>query len=223
MSAGARDAGEAGALDPRARRARRLGILGGSFDPPHRAHLQVARAARQAFSLDHVVFVPAARPPHKPERVLAAGQERARMLALLLDDEPAVSVWGVELARPGRSYTIDTVNELRREVGPDVELFLILGSDNLPGLPGWRAAEELLAMVQPIVVPRPGFPVEASELEALSAAARARLVVGVLDCEPVDLSSSALRARLARGEDPGDAVPERLREYVLARGIYAAR
>jgi cytidyltransferase-like protein len=87
-------------------RARRLGVLGGSFDPPHLGHLHAARAARTAFALDHVVFVPAAHPPHKPERALAEARHRLALLALLLGDDPAFSIWGAELARAGPSYTV---------------------------------------------------------------------------------------------------------------------
>jgi cytidyltransferase-like protein len=100
-------------LSAAARGARRLGVLGGSFDPPHLGHLHAARRARDAFALEHVVFVPAARPPHKPERILAEGAERLEMLALLLADEPDVSVWDTELGRSGPSYTVDTLRELR--------------------------------------------------------------------------------------------------------------
>ena len=214
------------ALDPAARGVRRLGMLGGSFDPPHRGHLHMARVAREACALEHVVFVPAARPPHKPERVLAAGEERVRMLALLLEDEASCSmssIWAVELERAGPSYTIDTVRRLRAELGPRPEIFLILGSDNLAGLPSWRAAEDLLALVQPVVVPRRAAPVDPPELAVLSDAARERIARGVLASTPVDLSSSELRALLARGEDPADAFPPRLREYVAARSIYSRR
>jgi nicotinate-nucleotide adenylyltransferase len=210
-------------LAPGARAARRLGILGGSFDPPHRGHLAMARAARRARELDHVLWVPAARPPHKPERELVAGAERVRMLELLLVGDEASSIWTVELERAGPSYTVDTVRALRAEV-PDAALHLVLGTDNLPGLPSWREAAALLALVEPVVIPRSGSPAEPPELTALGEDGRARVVAGLVETAPVDVSSSEVRALLAAGADDApalaDALPEALREYVLARGFY---
>ncbi|HED66988.1 MAG TPA: nicotinate (nicotinamide) nucleotide adenylyltransferase, partial [Planctomycetes bacterium] len=166
-------------LVPEARVARRLGILGGSFDPPHGGHLHMARVARAARDLDHVLFVPAARPPHKPDRRLASGAERVHMLELLLADQSHVSIWTNELERAGPSYTIDTVEALREELGPRPIFFLILGSDNLAGLPRWHRVEDLLALVEPIVIPRRGAPVDPPELDGLAPALRERVRAGV--------------------------------------------
>jgi nicotinate-nucleotide adenylyltransferase len=203
-----------------ARRAQRLGVLGGSFDPPHLGHLHAARCARAAFALEHVVFVPAARPPHKPERVLAGGPERLAMLALLLEGEPDVSAWDVELARTGPSYTVDTLRELRALVPAPARLYLVLGEDNLADFPRWREVEEILRLAQPIVVHRGAGRPTLPELAELSADARARLALGVLACPAFDASSSALRAELGAlaGEDP--RLPQRLARYLRERGLY---
>jgi nicotinate-nucleotide adenylyltransferase len=213
-------------LSGAARRARRLGVLGGTFDPPHLGHLHAARRANEAFALEHVVFVPAARPPHKPERVLADAGARLEMLALLLEREPGVSVWDVELARRGPSYTVETLRELRELVPEPALLFLILGEDNLEGLPGWRAVEEVVALAQPIVVHRSAAELGA-ELAArldraaasLSVFARTRLALGRLACPALDASSTRIRAELARGSAPA-GLPPGLLEYVRARGLY---
>jgi nicotinate-nucleotide adenylyltransferase len=204
-----------------ARHARRLGVLGGSFDPPHLGHLHAARRAREAFALEHVVFVPAARPPHKPGRHLAGGRERLEMLALLLAEEPDVSVWGVELGRQGPSFTIDTLRELRRLVPPPAALFLILGEDNLADFPRWRAAEEIVALAQPIVVHRSSSDPAALALPAgLSSIARARLALGRLASPALDVSSTEVRAALASGGSLPDPLPERVLAYVRAHGLY---
>ncbi len=205
-------------LSAAALRARRLGVLGGSFDPPHLGHLHAARSAAAAFALEHVVFVPAARPPHKPERILAGAAERLEMLALLLAGEPDVSVWGVELARSGPSYTIDTLRELRARVPAETRLFLIVGEDNLAGLPRWREPEELARLAQPIVVHR-------SQAEAVSEAelsdfARTRLRLGRLACGALDSSSTALRAELARGGMSEELLPPALRAWLRAHAPY---
>lgn len=203
---------------------RRLGLYGGSFDPVHGGHLAVARAAADAFALDRVVFVPAARPPHKPGRRLAPGRDRAAMLALALADEPRFEVSTLELERDGPSYTIDTVRALPAAVGeaPDVPLYLVLGSDNLPGLPGWRAAEELLERVVPVVVLRAG------DSRATLAALAGRLAPALLDklergflvLPPVPGRSSDLRAALGRGERQLSDLPPGVREYAAHRGLY---
>ncbi len=209
--------------DAAALAAGRLGVYGGSFDPPHRCHARIARAAAEAFALEHVLFVPAARPPHKEGRALAPDAERVALLELLLAGEPRCSVWTDELLRAGPSYTLDTLRRLARVRGGRGELFLVLGSDNLPGLPRWRGAEEVLALARPIVAPRAGPPLAPGALDALSAAARARLAEGRLALEPCGASSSELRARLARGQDPGPDLPEPLARRARERGLYGAR
>ena len=208
-------------LSDAARRASRLGVLGGSFDPPHLGHLHAARCAREAFALEHVVFVPAARPPHKPERILAGERERLEMLALFLAGEPGVSVWDVELGRSGPSYTVDTLRQLRALVPLPAALFLILGEDNLSGFARWRAAEEIVALAQPIVVHRGGVERAAEhELDDLSPRARTRLALGRLACPPLDASSTEIRGELASGVEVPARLPPKLAQYVRAHGLY---
>ena len=208
-----------------ARRARRLGVLGGSFDPPHLGHLHVARAAGSAFDLDHVLLVPAARPPHKPGRRLASGEDRVAMLELLIGEAagspPDLSIWTGELERQGPSFAIDSARELREALGSHVKLFWILGSDNLVGLPTWRAAAELLRSVQPIVVYRQGEPLDADEPGGLDEETRERLRRGRVEVPPFAASSSDLRRALEQGREPGPALPARLREYARTHGIYS--
>jgi nicotinate-nucleotide adenylyltransferase len=212
------------ALSLAARHAQRLGLFGGSFDPPHLGHLHVVRRAARAFALDHVVLVPAAQPPHKLAQVLSAGALRLELLQQLLANEQGVSLWSVELERAGPSYTIDTLRALRKEA--EGALFLIVGTDNLEGLPGWREAEAVLALAQPIVVPRAGVSVEAVAAalvdERLSERARTRLALGRLGGPTVDVSSSELRAALARGECSHPLLPESVAAAVRAHGLYRA-
>lgn len=204
-------------------RARRIGLLGGSFDPPHAGHLHVARAARERFGLDRLVFMPAARSPYKPGREPAGGAHRLAMLELLIAGEPGFETSRLELERGGRSYTIDTVRALPRALGEpeDCELYLLLGSDNLPGLAGWREAEALLERVQPVVVRRDG-PL-AAELAALrgtlAPALLARLEAGALDLPPVAASSTQVRA--ARGLE-GLSLPPAIARYIREHRLYGA-
>jgi len=204
----------------------RLGLFGGSFDPIHAGHLHVARAACEAFQLDRLVFVPAARPPHKPGRVLAPGEDRLAMVDLAIAGDERWSSSAIELGRSGPSYTIDTLRELPAKLGlADAELFLVLGSDNLAGLPGWRDARELLTLAQPIVVLRAGDEAQFDALEHLDLepAVLARLQRGLLRLPPAAGRSSDLRAGMQSGTPPGEEVPDSVREYIARRGLYQAQ
>jgi len=200
--------------------AERLGLFGGSFDPVHAGHLRAARLARDARGLDRELYVPAARPPHKPGRNLAPADDRVAMLEAALADEPDFELWPVELERPGPSYSFDTVQLLRR-AEPDAELVLVLGDDNLPGLPDWYRARELLAQVEPVVVRRV---LTDAEIDAVCARFEPelaeRLRAGVLDDAPFPVAATELRAALARGEDPGALLPPGVAEVARARGCY---
>ncbi len=199
---------------------RRVGLFGGSFDPPHGGHLAMARGASKAHGLGHVIWVPAARPPHKPERRLASAQGRLDMLKLLLRDEPATSIWTLELERPGESYTIDTLRSLRAALPEPVELFLILGSDNLAGFPSWRECDALLELAQPIVMPRSGYAISSEALGGLEAGAQARLMAGVVEQDPIDISSTEIRQALAEGSARPAQLPQELWDYLLEHGSY---
>lgn len=200
-----------------------LGLYGGSFDPVHLGHLAVAQAAKAAFELEKVVFMPAARPPHKPGRRLAGGRDRLAMLELALADYPDFELSSLELEREGPSYSIDTVRGLLAQgVVEEGALHLILGTDNLPGLPGWREAEALLELVQPIVLVRAGD--SAKQLEALagrlSEGALERLRQGFLDLPPTPGRATHLRAALGRGLAKHADLCPAVANYALRRGLY---
>lgn len=205
---------------------RRVGIFGGSFDPPHLGHLHVARVAREFAGLQTVLLMPAARPPHKPGRRLASGEDRAAMLELVCREleEEAPGVHRVdrrELEREGPSYTILSAREILAEQGGPgaVELFLILGSDNLAGLESWRDVEELLALARPVVVPRErDLEARFEALEGrISPAALDRLRAGVVRAAPLEASSTALREGTAGHE----SLPAPVARYIAERGLYS--
>jgi len=205
-------------------RAPRLGLFGGTFDPVHLGHLHVARTALDSYELDGVLFVPAARSPHKEASTSASPADRLAMLRLALAGEPRFALSDLELRRGAPSFTADTVTELLRQRAGLVggELFLILGSDNLKGLGSWRDVEAILADTTPIVVARSGVELEVLDGEGLSDRATERLRAGYLDRAPVDVAATELRDALARGAG-GEQLPPAVWEYIRGRGIYVAR
>ncbi|MFM7283365.1 MAG: nicotinate (nicotinamide) nucleotide adenylyltransferase, partial [Planctomycetia bacterium] len=166
----------------------RIGLFGGSFDPPHAGHLAAARAAQTGRGLERVIWMPAARSPFKTAQSGgASGAHRAELVRLLLAGEPGMELSTLELERGGASYTIDTVEELLRRLPGGTQLYLIVGEDNLTGLPHWHRARELLERVQPVVLTRriAEVPKEPGDDEFAVA-----LRAGYLAMDPVDLSST---------------------------------
>lgn len=188
----------------------RLGIYGGSFDPVHNAHLLVAQAAIEELQLDRLIFVPAAQSPFKPESKPAPANTRLRLLRLALAGHPEYEIDETEIRRGGVSYTIDTVRELRQR-HPGAELFYLVGADHVAALPKWKAADELAALIQFVVVPRPG-------LTASGWPAPFRGVA--LKGFPLGVSSSEIRARIRAGLNIGLLVPAPVAEAIANNRLY---
>lgn len=134
----------------------RIGVMGGTFDPIHLGHLRAAEEIYWAFKLDRIIFVPAAKPPHK-EEVAASAIHRYEMISLATVFTPYFTVSSIELQRPGRSYSVETVKELRRIYGEEADLYFIMGVDAFLEMASWKDAEEILSLVQVIVTARPGW------------------------------------------------------------------
>jgi nicotinate-nucleotide adenylyltransferase len=188
-----------------------IGILGGSFNPVHLAHLVVAERVREALALDRVLLVPAACQPLKPEAALAPASHRLAMLELAVSGNPGLRVDSLELDRGGVSYTADTLEELARR-SDGAALHLILGSDAYRSLEKWRRPEDVRRLARIVVVSRSGDP----ELPA-----RGALPGDLFVAAPaLEISASDIRARVARGASIRYLLPEGVREYILAHGLY---
>ena len=133
---------------------KRIGVFGGTFDPIHNAHLDIARAALEYAHLDRILFVVAARPPHKTEGPSAAPEHRYAMAAAALEHEPAMEASRIEIDRRGVSYTVETLGQLR-QMHPSCELVLVIGYDALIDLPNWKQPDIILDRARLLVVPRP--------------------------------------------------------------------
>ncbi|HYE95869.1 MAG TPA: nicotinate-nucleotide adenylyltransferase [Rubricoccaceae bacterium] len=190
-----------------------LALFGGSFNPPHVAHLAVAEAAADAAGLDRVVWMPAATPPHKlADPALASAEDRLAMTRVATADNPRFEVSDLEIRRGEVSFTVDTLRALR-EAYPAADLVLILGGDSLAQFSTWRAPDEILRLARLVVYRRPGFDEAAVAAEVL---ARTRFV----DAPLLDLSGTELRARLRAGRTVRYLVPDAVRDYIAARGLY---
>lgn len=198
-------------------RARRLGILGGTFNPPHRGHLALARCALAELGLERVALMPAATPPHKPLGDDPGPEHRLAMCALAVEEAPGVSVCAAEVERGGVSYTVETLRALRSRE-PEAEVTLILGADTACTLAGWREPAALLELAELAVAEREG---EAREdvqeaLAGLHPAPRARF----LEMPTVAVSSSQVRALAARGEPIEELVGPAVAAYIAEHRLY---
>jgi nicotinate-nucleotide adenylyltransferase len=198
----------------------RLGIFGGSFDPVHNGHLDLARACQQQAELDEVWFMPTAIQPLKREGPRASDAERLEMLRLAIDDEQTWRVCSLEMDRGGLSYTVDTLRQLREEL-PEAALFFLIGSDAIREVPRWKEPREIFRMATPLVVHRAGEP--EPDLPPLRSLCTDETQPHVVEMQPVDVSSSEIRRRLAVKEPIDDFVPPAVAAYVMARGLYDGR
>jgi nicotinate-nucleotide adenylyltransferase len=220
-----------------------LGILGGTFDPIHHGHLDAARAVQHAFALDRVLFVPAHVPPHRLRSPHASAYHRFAMTALATLDEPGFEVSDLELARPGPSYTADTLARLGREGWTPLQLFFITGVDAFAEIATWHRYPELLDLAHFVVVTRPGYDQQALRRAlpdlagrfrdagpaGLGAGARGRALAGwsgtrpaihLLDARTSDASSTEIRRRLAAGEPIDGLVPRDVERHIRRHRLY---
>lgn len=211
--------------------ARPLALLGGTFDPVHYGHLRAAWEAAERLAAD-VRLLPANVPPHRPQPVLGAAA-RADLLRLALAGQTRLTLDTRELHRSGPSYTVDTLRELRAEIGPDRPLVLLVGADAFAGLPSWNRWLHLFELAHVGVLDRPG-PVREWPAELMAQVqARHCAVDGVwrergagcilsLDVTDLDISATAIRAELAAGREPRFLLPDTVYEAIRAGGWYAA-
>jgi nicotinate-nucleotide adenylyltransferase len=188
----------------------KLGLFGGSFDPVHLGHLLVAQAAREELELTRLFFIPAAQSPFKPGTEPTPAAIRLRLLRLALAGQTYCEVDEQEIARGGVSYTIDTVHDYARRF-PEAKLFYLIGADHIAQLSKWRAAEELAALVEFLVIPRPG---EATA--PLPPPFRGRTLIGF----PLGVSSSQIRVRVKSGLPIDWLVPAAVAEAIRNNRLY---
>jgi nicotinate-nucleotide adenylyltransferase len=197
--------------------AARVGILGGTFNPPHLGHLVCAQEAYRELDLDRVMLIPARIPPHKPVEDEPGAGHRLELCRLAVQDDERFSVSALELGREGPSYTVDTLEVLSSET-PNSELFLILGADIAAGLAQWHRAERVMQLATPAIAKRRGTSGGAVQqaLQSLAGGERARF----FQMPPVGVSSTMIRRRVAAGQPIRYLVPDRVVRYIERHGLY---
>ncbi|HKV85323.1 MAG TPA: nicotinate-nucleotide adenylyltransferase [Ktedonobacterales bacterium] len=210
--------------EPGARTGPRYGIFGGTFDPPHIGHLVLAQETLVHLNLERVWFVPTGTPPHKPDRPISPQDDRRAMVERAIAGNERFALSAIELARGGPSYSVDTLDQMRREWGVDVYMCLIMGWDMLAYLPHWREPERVLATVDCVAaVRRPGVSSAPDEMERLARALpglSAKLTV--VPAPLMEVSASDIRRRVASDVPIRYLVPDPVRSYIERRGLYRA-
>ena len=193
----------------------RIALYGGTFDPVHSGHVEIARRVLELFEIEKVLFVPAQVAPHKMRRPVTAPIHRYAMLALATQNDPQLSISTFELDAPDRRYTVDTVEHFRRAFDDSTELFFIMGADSWSEITTWREWERLLAMIDHIVVTRPGY-----DIDQKLPAPEARVLF--TDAVMKDVSATNIRrlAREGRFAELEKLVPAPVADYIRKYEIY---
>lgn len=190
---------------------KRIGIMGGTFNPVHKGHLALARAARKEFALDRVIFIPSGNPPHKEQSEVIDKELRYKMVRLAIRGKRGYAASRMELDRPGFSYAVDTFRALRKRYGRDSRLFYIMGLDSINEILGWKKPLELFRLCEFIVGTRPGMKLRAS-----------RRLVNMLHLIELseNISASEIRKRLRAGKPVKRMVPAAVADFIRGRKLY---
>lgn len=195
----------------------RIGLFGGTFDPPHTGHIELARTVCERFSLDKVIFIPAGNPPHKQNQKKTDKLHRYRMVQLATEKYPQFEVSDFDVKNEKPNYSYITINHFKEEY-PDSEIFFIIGADSLRDFPFWMKYRELATMCKFIVVPRPG--VKKSDYFKNFAPDDPKPEILLLEDFSYDLSSTELRKKLASGSTEDCDLPDGVKEYIQANKLY---
>ncbi|GIJ49715.1 putative nicotinate-nucleotide adenylyltransferase [Virgisporangium aliadipatigenens] len=194
---------------------RRIGIMGGTFDPIHNGHLVAASEVADRFALDEVVFVPTGVPWQKSDVTVSPAEDRYLMTVIATASNPRFQVSRVDVDREGPTYTVDTLRDLRRAYGADAELFFITGADALEKILSWKDAAQMFTLARFVGVTRPGFELTDDHLPADT--------VSLVEVPAMAISSTACRDRVAAGKPVWYLVPDGVVQYIAKRGLYTPR
>jgi nicotinate-nucleotide adenylyltransferase len=191
---------------------KRLGVMGGTFDPIHHGHLVAASEVGHFFDLDEVIFVPTGQPWQKNGRRVSPAEDRYLMTVIATASNPRFSVSRVDIDRPGETYTIDTLRDLRAQRGPDAEFFFITGADALTKMISWRDTDELFSLARFVGCTRPGHRLSVTHLPAER--------VSLIEIPALAISSTECRERVRSGQPIWYLVPDGIVQYISKRRLY---
>jgi nicotinate-nucleotide adenylyltransferase len=194
----------------------RFGIMGGTFDPIHYGHLAAAEEAKHRFALQKVIFIPCGQPPHKKDYQVTNAEHRLEMTRLAIEDNPEFEISRLEIDRPGPSYAIDTIAELRQSY-LDAEFYFITGADAILEILTWKQPQRLADMCELIAVSRPGYDLAVFK-EKIGNEIAPR--VHLLDVPGVSISSTEIRCRVSQGTPVRYLLPEKVRTYIEKESLY---
>jgi nicotinate-nucleotide adenylyltransferase len=197
---------------------RRIGVIGGTFDPIHYGHLAAAEEARVKMDLERVLFVVAGIPPHKLNEEVTPVEHRLAIVSLAIASNPYFEISMVDVDRPGPSYTVHTISIMQEQMGQETEIFFIMGLDSLAELPTWHQPERLIESCRLVAVKRPGVETDLAELESSVPGIASQ--VDIIDMPEVDISSSELQQRVRDGLPIKYQVPEEVERYIMEHGLY---
>lgn len=187
----------------------RIGILGGTFDPPHNGHIAIARAALKELGLDKILFIPAKIPPHKTKQHITSPEHRLNMLRLATSQINGFEVSDIEIKRSGPSFTVDTLEQLHA-ADPGAKLILIVGADNVTEIEGWYEPETIAGLASIAAAPRGDFPLMGKFAD--------RIIF--FSMPPTDISSSDIRNKVNAGRPINGLVPPDVADYIIKHGLY---
>lgn len=202
---------------------KRIGIMGGTFNPIHHGHLVTAQEALDQFGLDRVIFIPTGDPPHKVDALLAHAEDRYLMTVIATSSNDSFFVSRVEIDRKGKSYTIDTVKELRKIYGTDAGLFFITGADAILEILTWKNTDEIVTLAKFIAATRPGYDI--SRIEGLRSTLfksdrEAYEGISIMEIPALSISSTDIRERIKESRPINYLVPEGVSNYIIKHGLY---
>jgi nicotinate-nucleotide adenylyltransferase len=199
-----------------------IGVMGGTFDPIHNGHLAVAEAVTIELDLAEVLFMPAGQPWLKIENLVSPAEHRVNMVRLAITDKPLLKLSTMEMERPGPTYTVDTIAELRDRLGVEKDIFFVLSWGSLYELPQWKEPSRLTTLCRLVVVPRPGYPQpDLEEMEALIPGLFQRAVL--MDKPIIDISATEIRDRVTRGLSISHLVPFPVECYIKQHSLYVVK
>ena len=198
----------------------RIAIMGGTFDPIHYGHLATAESVRCKYNADKVFFIPSGCPPHKDINFVTNNERRYEMTLLATKSNPNFEVSRIEIDRPGRTYTIDTITELKEKYGSEVEILFITGADVVHSIFTWKSWEKLLTLCDFVAATRPGY--KKSEMfkriEFMREAYESK--IHLIEVPELDISSSDIRERVSEGRTIKYLLPECVEEYIYENSLY---